>query len=217
MKILIICKEKNRTDELLLTISSNHEISLNQNEIDFNKFDLIIDLNADEKNYSANYSTYKKLLIVSAVKNNLHNISKLINNDKIVGMNLLPTFINRSKKEISFLNSKYKSVFIELFDNLNWQITEVKDIVGMISPRIIAMIINEASYTLEEKTATKNDIDMGMRLGTNYPIGPFEWADKIGIRHVVEIIEGLYISESDNRYIPSNLLKDMLIKNKVFL
>ena len=87
----------------------------------------------------------------------------------------------------------------------------------MISPRIIAMIINEASYTLEEKTATKNDIDMGMRLGTNYPIGPFEWADKIGIRHVVEILEGLYISESDNRYIPSNLLKDMLIKNKVFL
>ena len=69
------------------------------------------------------------------------------------------------------------------------------------------MIINEACYTLQEGTATMSDIDISMKLGTNYPFGPFEWADKIGIKNVYEILENLYNDTKDERYKICPLLK----------
>ncbi len=48
------------------------------------------------------------------------------------------------------------------------------------------MIINEAFYTVMEGTATREDIDTGMKLGTNYPMGPFEWAVSWGITNIYE-------------------------------
>ncbi len=51
----------------------------------------------------------------------------------------------------------------------------------------MAMIINEAWHALAEEVSTKNEIDTAMKLGTNYPYGPFEWAEKIGLgRHIIE-------------------------------
>lgn len=56
----------------------------------------------------------------------------------------------------------------------------VKDQIGFIAPRVIACIINEAYLALQEGVSTKDQIDLAMQLGTNYPLGPFAWADKIG-------------------------------------
>jgi 3-hydroxybutyryl-CoA dehydrogenase len=70
----------------------------------------------------------------------------------------------------------------------------------MITPRILFMIINEAFYTLQEGTASKEDIDIAMKLGTNYPFGPFEWCDKIGVEEVVSLLDRMYEDTHDERY-----------------
>jgi 3-hydroxybutyryl-CoA dehydrogenase len=69
------------------------------------------------------------------------------------------------------------------------------------------MIINEAYYTVQEETATRDDIDRAMKLGTNYPFGPFEWCQRIGINHVYEVLEAVYEDTRDERYKICPLLK----------
>jgi 3-hydroxybutyryl-CoA dehydrogenase len=76
---------------------------------------------------------------------------------------------------------------------------------GLISPRIIAMVINEAYFALDEGVSTQAEIDIAMKLGTNYPYGPFEWADRIGINNVYMLLEKL--SMEDKRYKPAPGLK----------
>jgi len=78
------------------------------------------------------------------------------------------------------------------------------DVPGMISARVVAGIINEAWYTWEEKVSTKEEIDIAMRLGTNYPQGPFEWGDRIGLEKVAGLLRTL--SKTDARYGPASSL-----------
>ncbi len=84
---------------------------------------------------------------------------------------------------------------------LDKTIIETADEPGFISPRIIAMIINEAYYAKEEAVSTEGEIDTAMKLGTNYPQGPFEWAEKIGHKNIVALLQKL--SETDTRYQPA--------------
>ena len=67
----------------------------------------------------------------------------------------------------------------------------VKDEPGFVSARIVAMIINEAYFTWEAGTSSKEEIDIAMKLGTGYPFGPFEWAQLIGIERVIELFQRL--------------------------
>ena len=73
----------------------------------------------------------------------------------------------------------------------------------MVTPRIICMIINEAFYTVQEGTASKEDIDLGMKLGTAYPKGPFEWLEIIGIENVYSTLNALYEDSRDESVIRS--------------
>jgi len=82
----------------------------------------------------------------------------------------------------------------------------------MITPRVVCMIINEAFYTVQEGTATEGDIDQAMKLGTNYPHGPFEWCDKIGLNDVYETLEALYQDTHDERYKICSLLKQRYLR-----
>lgn len=91
-----------------------------------------------------------------------------------------------------------------ILDALSWSFNVVPDIVGFISPRVIAMIVNEAYFALEEKVSTKGDIDIAMRLGTNYPYGPFEWSEMIGLKNIASLLQQLAIT--DKRYTPAPLL-----------
>ena len=69
------------------------------------------------------------------------------------------------------------------------QMIFVPDQPGLVSARIVAMIINEAFFTWEAGTASKEDIDIAMKLGTGYPYGPFEWAEMIGVKKVAELLK----------------------------
>jgi 3-hydroxybutyryl-CoA dehydrogenase len=109
--------------------------------------------------------------------------------------------------EVALLNSSNESVLKRICQELKTKYQLVEDRVGLVTPRVICMIINEAYYTVQEGTATRDDIDRAMKLGTNYPYGPFEWCERIGIKHVYELLEAVYEDTHDERYKVCPLLK----------
>ncbi|MDP4258213.1 MAG: 3-hydroxyacyl-CoA dehydrogenase family protein [Bacteroidota bacterium] len=81
----------------------------------------------------------------------------------------------------------------------------VPDIPGMIGARILCSLINEAYYTLQDQVSTREEIDTAMKLGTNYPLGPFEWGSKIGLPAIYELLQTL--SRTNRRYTPAQALE----------
>jgi 3-hydroxybutyryl-CoA dehydrogenase len=67
------------------------------------------------------------------------------------------------------------------------------------------MIVNEAYFALEANVSTKHDIDVAMKLGTNYPYGPFEWGKKIGLQEIYNLLTTL--STIDKKFTPCKLLE----------
>ena len=78
------------------------------------------------------------------------------------------------------------------------------------------MLINEAVDALFLNIATKEDIDLAMNKGVNYPKGLLAWADEIGIENVLNQLEELYGEYGEDRYRPSPLLRRMAKNNKTF-
>ncbi|WP_152597479.1 3-hydroxybutyryl-CoA dehydrogenase [Neobacillus niacini] len=76
--------------------------------------------------------------------------------------------------------------------------------------RILAPMINEAIFVLQEGVATKEDIDLGMKLGANHPIGPIALADMIGLDVMLMVLETLYQETADSKYRPATLLKKLV-------
>ena len=121
-----------------------------------------------------------------------------------VRLNAWPGFLQRPIAEMAASNEEIKRKATEVMRYFNKQPEWVDDITGMISARVIAMIINEAYFALQEEISTKADIDIAMKLGTNYPFGPFEWAENIGLKKINALLQEL--SKSEKRYLPSPLL-----------
>src|SRR5690606_22342928 len=86
-------------------------------------------------------------------------------------------------------------------------LSEVQDRVAHVSMRILAMIINEAAFALQEGVADPADIDTAMKYGTNYPDGPLAWCDRIGAEVIVAILDGLQLEYGEERYRPAVLLR----------
>jgi len=86
----------------------------------------------------------------------------------------------------------------------------VKNAPGFVVNRILVPMINEAFFVLAEGLATAEDIDAGMKLGTNQPIGPLALADMIGL-DVCLAVMNVYVEEyNDSKYRPCPLLKEMV-------
>jgi 3-hydroxybutyryl-CoA dehydrogenase len=85
-----------------------------------------------------------------------------------------------------------------------------KDYPGFIVNRILMPMINEAIFTLHEGVGTPKDIDSGMKLGTNHPMGPLELADFIGLDTCLAILEVLYDGFKDPKYRPCPLLRNLV-------
>jgi len=94
--------------------------------------------------------------------------------------------------------------------------TEDDELGNYIFNRIIAMLINEAIDTLYLDIASKEDIDLAMTKGVNYPKGLLVWADEIGLGSVLEELESLMATYEEDRYRPSVLLKHMVREKKHF-
>lgn len=121
----------------------------------------------------------------------------------VIRINGWPGFLQRSIIEMSCKEGKQNKA-MDILQLLDRKVERVPDVKGFISSRVIGMIINEAYFALEENVSTKEEIDTAMKLGTNYPYGPFEWGEKIGLKKIAGLLSELSVSEK--RYAPSTLL-----------
>lgn len=215
MNILVIgepqnvaeCKEKFGKSHTYLVAGEHQEAEKFFGQIDI-IFDFIIDEFPDQMEVYRDHP--KVIAFLNTTKISLLELKTSFVGSiqcTLFGFNGLPTFVNREIIEVTLLDNSSSKVLDEVCTHLQTKYLVVDDRVGMVTPRIICMIINEAFFTFQEGTATKEDIDRGMKLGTNYPFGPFEWCDLIGVRHVFELLEAVYEDTKDERYKISPLLK----------
>ena len=128
-------------------------------------------------------------------------------NENVSRINAWPGFLERPLWEVASSDNKKKT---NIFEALNRKVVFVKDEPGFVSARVISMIVNEAFFALGEKISTVEEIDMAMKLGTNYSNGPFEWAEKIGIENIYQLLEKL--AEKEDRYQPAPALKKLYLE-----
>lgn len=126
--------------------------------------------------------------------------------ESFVRFNGWPTFLKRTIIESAGNDQSLKKRTEEIFLLLNKKVEWVADEPGFITARIVTMIINEAYFALSEGVSSKNEIDVAMKLGVNYPYGPFEWAEKIGTKKIVALLNEL--SNTNNRFKPAKWLQN---------
>jgi 3-hydroxybutyryl-CoA dehydrogenase len=90
-----------------------------------------------------------------------------------------------------------------------------KDSPGFIVNRLLLPYLNEAAKMLSEGVATVEDIDTAVRLGLNYPMGPFQMIDFGGMQLTVDILNYLKEEFNDNQYAPQPLLRQMVRAGKL--
>jgi 3-hydroxybutyryl-CoA dehydrogenase len=141
------------------------------------------------------------LVMINAVIPTLRDIGR-----PFVRINAWAGFAERNIHELVVPDDLMAGRIADIYQRLGHAYRLTPDEPGMISARIIATIINEAWFTWEERVGTKEDIDTAMKLGTNYPRGPFEWGRHIGLEKVVALLKVL--SKTDPRYDPAAALQE---------
>jgi 3-hydroxybutyryl-CoA dehydrogenase len=109
-----------------------------------------------------------------------------------------PGFLHDTHIEIAANNPTILNKAVLLLNSLNKKALIAPDQPGMVSARIVSMIINEAYFGFGDAISSKKDIDTAMKLGTNYPFGPFEWSELIGLKNIHALLEKL--NENSVRY-----------------
>ncbi|GAB3649277.1 hypothetical protein GCM10027594_24620 [Hymenobacter agri] len=128
----------------------------------------------------------------------------------------LPTLLNRRLLEVSLYDEADREKLAATCAALGTDYRVVADRVGLVTPRVICQIINEACFTVQEGTATMQAVDLGMQLGTSYPRGPFAWANAIGVARVYAVLEALWQDTHDERYKVCPLLKRQALRGEPF-
>jgi 3-hydroxybutyryl-CoA dehydrogenase len=129
---------------------------------------------------------------------------------RLVGVGALPSLLGNGLIELaasSSTNEMTLNAAREFIRALGKESAVVQDSVGLVLPRVLCSLINEACFAMMEGVAVGRDIDTAMKLGTNYPLGPVEWADRIGIRNVHAVMRALHEGFDEDRYRAAPLLK----------
>jgi 3-hydroxybutyryl-CoA dehydrogenase len=90
-----------------------------------------------------------------------------------------------------------------LFQALGKDVSLIGDVPGMIVARTVARIVDLAHDAVAKGVATEEDIDTAMRLGVNYPLGPFEWSRRLGRSWAYDLLDDLHMRDPSGRYAPS--------------
>ncbi len=125
-----------------------------------------------------------------------------------VRMNGWNGFLTQPTLEIAAGNNSALTALTNCLNEIGEPFLVSPDIPGMISARVVAMIINEAYFGFGDGISSKVAIDIAMKLGTNYPYGPFEWSELIGLKKIYALL--MKLSHHNKRYeIAPAMYKDL--------
>jgi 3-hydroxybutyryl-CoA dehydrogenase len=200
MRLVIVVNGEQREEILMKNIKKDVEIVFAKEfatiDID-NKYDAIFFLNNDNQD--------ERVEKISGIPVFINSVIETLKEKKLPAnfhrINGWPGFLKRESWEVASGDISSASA---IFGELGWDIVFVKDEPGLVAARVISMLVNEAFLCLEEQISSVEEIDKAMKLGTNYPNGPFEWAEKIGLKNIYLLLQKL--SLTDKRYLTAPLL-----------
>lgn len=128
-----------------------------------------------------------------------------------------PSFTQKRHSEAGWYGRKSGRGYYNYADEANMPTPNKDKALGtVIFNRILVMLINEAIDAFFLNIASKEDIDLAMTKGVNYPKGLLKWADEIGLGNLLQQLETLFNEYGEDRYRPSVLLRRMVRENKSF-
>ena len=132
--------------------------------------------------------------------------------ERLMGFSLMPPLQKGEVVEVARGLQTSDATFergLRFWQSLGLEPVEVGEGPGLVRARVLACLVNEAISALAEGVASARDIDTAMKLGTNYPHGPLEWGEYLGIDTIYGIMNGLYAEWHEDRYRPHPLLMRM--------
>ena len=144
--------------------------------------------------------------------------SELEHNERCVSLHVSVTAPGASVVEVAkglyTSDGAYDKVmkFVKLMDKIAIPVTESP---GLISVRLYVVFLNEACEALMEGVSSMENIDQTMRYCFNMPLGPFEFADKVGLDKILRFTENLYSEFGLSHYIASPMIKKLVRANRL--
>ena len=128
-----------------------------------------------------------------------------------------PSFTQKRHSEAGFLGRKSGRGYYNYNEEIIFPEPNKDETLGKyIFERILVLLINEAADAVFMQVASKEDVDMAMTKGVNYPKGLLAWGDELGLKNVLTKIQALFEEYGDDRYRPNPLLKRLASKDEKF-
>jgi 3-hydroxybutyryl-CoA dehydrogenase len=146
-------------------------------------FDLCFEMNATRINLLS--TVLPAPVFINAVAHTLQEIQR-----PFIRLNGWPGFLAGKVWELAAGPEQQKAA-VPVLQSIGQDHAFVEDVPGLVTPRILTMIISEAFLTLEAGVSSRAEIDRAMKLGAGYPFGPFEWAARIGPARIRDLLKAL--------------------------
>jgi 3-hydroxybutyryl-CoA dehydrogenase len=189
MQIAVKANAQQKAELLLKIVPDDVLFNFVTDEINIPQADIYFDLLFEEDGYFFSAVTDKPVFVNAVIETS--DVLPL----NCIRINAWNGFLKRDIIEVFATDTQ---VYTDVLQKLNWKYQAAPDVPGMISARIIAMIVNEAYFGLGDEISSKAEIDIAMKLGTNYPFGPFEWSKLIGLEKIYSLLKKLH--EKESRY-----------------
>ncbi len=209
MQIVVKANEQQKSEWLLKGNRAEVTVIWISADDSFSKYDAdaYFDLMFNEENIPANELAENSTVFANTVAATCKELP-----ENYTRINAWSGFLNRNVIETASCNDLQKQKIEKVLHALGWNFMCVADAPGMIAARILSMVINEAYFTFGDAVSSKQEIDTAMKLGTNYPYGPFEWSEKIGLDKIYRLLKTL--DETDPRYTPAPAMEEEIFKAK---